>query len=305
MKNILKYTALLIVALMVTISCTDDDATRFPDFESGVSARVFLYPERSFVNFDDLGAASIAFDVYSYSTDIEQIVYKVQYLDADQPGVNYPTLDAITVPASAFVSGKATELEITAAELATLFELPGGVAHLSGGDSFVFTAEATLTDGRVFTAENSAPSITGGATPSFTTTFTAYVGCPSPVDQIEGTYEATMIYNNFDIGIGTTVEVEVTFVGPEPFRYSVTDHTAELYVPFGGEQYEADFYDICGTTVLQPATSFGGVTNLIDPSDPNLLAPMIDLSGAQPTFVLNWFEDNNGIAASVRFVKKP
>jgi hypothetical protein len=305
MKNIIKYTVLLVVSLLVTISCTDDDATRFPEFQQGVSARVFLYPERSFVNFDDLSSASIAFDVYTFSTDLQQIVYKVQYLDADNQDTNYPTLDAITVPASAFVAGKATELEITAAELATLFNLPGGVSHLSGGDSFVFTAEATLTDGRVYNAANSAPSITGGASASFTTTFTAYVGCPSPADQIAGTYEATMIYNNGSFGIGHTVEVEVTFVGPEPFRYNVTDHTAELYVPFGGEQYEADFYDICGTTVLQPAVSFGGVTNFVDPSDPNLLAPVIDLSGPQPTFVLNWFEDNNSVIASVRFVKKP
>jgi hypothetical protein len=305
MKNIFKYTVLVVASLLVTISCTDDDATRFPEFQQGVSARVFLYPERSFVNFDDLSGASIAFDVYTFSTNLQQVLYKVQYIDADDADADYPTLDAITVPASAFVSGKATELEITAAELATLFELPGGVAHLSGGDSFVFTAEATLTDGRVFTAANSAPSITGGATPSFTTTFTAYVGCPSPADQIAGTYDAIMIYNNFGLGIGNTVEVEVTFAGPEPFRYNVTDHTAELYVPFGGEQYEADFYDICGTTVLQPAVSFGGVTNLVDPSDPNLLPPVIDLSGPQPTFVLNWIEDNNVIVASVRFVKKP
>jgi hypothetical protein len=305
MKNIFKYTALIVASLLVTISCTDDDATRFPEFATGVSARVFLYPERSFVNFDDLSSASVAFDVYTFSADLQQVVYKVQYLDADQPDANYPVLDAITVPASSFVSGKATELEITAAELAGLFELPGGVTHLSGGDSFVFTAEATLTDGRVFTAANSAPSITGGATPAFTTTFTAYVGCPSPADQIAGTYDAIMVYNNFGIGIDNSVEVEVTFVGPEPFRYRVTDHTAELYVPFGGEQYQADFYDICGTTVLQPATSFGGVTNFVDPGDPDLLPAVIDLTGAQPTFVLNWFEDNNGIVASVRFVKKP
>jgi hypothetical protein len=66
----------------------------------------------------------------------------------------------------------------------------------------------------------------------------------------------------------------------------------------------ADFYDICGQTILQPAASFGTVLNYVATGDANFGAPVIDTSTPQTTFVLNWNETNNGILASVRFVKK-
>lgn len=303
MKNILKYTFILSM-ILIAISCRDEDSVRFPDLGTGVNARLILYPERSFINFADLASASIAFDIYSQNKDLSEIVYSITYVEASSPNTVYPTVPAITVPGSAFVDGKATGLEITAEQLATLLGLPDGKDHFEGGDKITFTAMAKLTDGRTFTAANSAPSITGGGSASFTTQFDVFVGCPSPQAEIAGEYWSIMEYNNAGEPIGDTVDVTVTFVGPEPFRYRVTDHTVELYVPFGGTQYQADFYDICGQTILQPAASFGVVLNYIDP-DPNFLPPVIDTSTPQTEFVLNWNETNNGVLASVRFVKKP
>lgn len=305
MKNILRYTLLISTFVFAAIACKDDEEVRFPEFGSGVTGRVVLYPERSYVNLDDLSNASVAFDIYTINNDLQEIVYTATFNDADSAELEFAGVTAVSVPASAFSSGKATEIEITATELATLFNFPGGVSYLEGGDSFTFNATATLTDGRTFNAANSAASIVNGAAASFTTAFTVYVGCPSPVDAIEGTYVSIMDYNNFDIGIDAEVEVKVTFVGPEPFRYRVTDHTAELYTCCGGGQYAADFYDICGTTIVQPTSHlFGGVINLNPAGDPDFGAPTIDTSTPQTTFVLNWLETNNGIEASVRFVKK-
>jgi hypothetical protein len=302
MKNILNYIS--ITLLIIAVSCRDEDLVRFPDTASGVNARAILYPERSFINFSDLANASIAFDVYSENTDLEQIVYSATFVEASSPGTVYPTVPAITINASDFVNGKATELEITADEIAALFNLPGGKDYFEGGDKVSFTAVATLTDGRTFSAANSAPSITGGQAPSFTTQMDVFVGCPSPQGSIAGEYWSIMEYNDFDLAIGDTVDVTITFAGPEPFRYHVTDHTVELYVPFGGTQYAADFYDICGQAILLPATSFGNVINL-QTSDPNFLAPVINTSTEQTELVLNWNETNNDIHASIRFVKKP
>src|SRR5689334_17236894 len=189
MKNIFKYTWLIALSLLVAVACEDKDAVRFPDLQQGVNARLVLYPERSYINFDDLSSASVAFDVYSKSKNLDHLIYSVQYFDASDPGTTYDEVDAITVPASAFVSGKATEVEITADELTALFGLPGGTAYLGGGDFFVFNARAVLKDGRVISATNSAPSITGGNNASFTTTFTTFVGCPSAIP--DGTYTAT------------------------------------------------------------------------------------------------------------------
>src|SRR5688572_11521804 len=178
MKNILNY--IFILLLIIAVSCRDEEIVRFPDVSSGVNARAILYPERSFINFSDLANASIAFDVYSQNTDLEEIVYSATFVEASSPETVYPTVEAITVPGSAFVEGKVTELEITADELAALFNLPGGKDYFEGGDRITFTTVATLTDGRTFSAANSAPSITGGPAASFTTRMDVFVGCPSP-----------------------------------------------------------------------------------------------------------------------------
>ncbi len=305
MKNIFKNIIFAALALVLTISCRDESVVRFPNLITGVNARLILYPERSFINFSDLDNASVAFDIYSENKDLDEIVYTATFVEASSPNTVFPSIDVITVPASAFVNGKATELEITADELAIALNLPGGKDYFEGGDRITFTAAAKLTDGRIIDASNSAASITGGGASSFTTQFVVFVGCPSPQAEIAGEYWSIMEYNNFDLAISDTVDVTVTFVGPEPFRYRVTDHTVELYVPFAGTQYQADFYDICGQSILQPARSFGAVVNFVDPSDPNFLPPVIDLSTPQTEFVLNWHETNNDILASVRFVKKP
>lgn len=305
MKN-LKYKTILIATLLAcVVACRDEDVIRFPDLEEGATARVVLYPERSFINFDNLSTASIAFDIYTVNNNISEVVYEATYVDASAPEDVYESVDVITVLGADFLNGKATEVEISAEDLAAAFELPGGATYFEGGDNITFKARVVLNDGRVIDESNSAPSITGGGNSSFTTQFVAYVGCPSPVDAIEGTYISTMVYDNFGLSTDAPIEVEVEFVGPEPFRYRVTDHTAELYVPFGGTQYEADFYDICGQAILQPATSFGGVINYIpDPAETDFGSANIDTSTPQTVFYLNWNETFNGIFASVRFEKK-
>lgn len=303
MKNILNYIFLLSVILVLGVSCRDEEAVRFPEVKEGVNARVILYPDRSFINLDDLNQSSVAFDIYSINSDIEEIVYTAHFTDADSTNAIFPSFTAFTVSGADFASGKVTELEMTAAEIAERFGLPGGTAYFEGADRVRFTTKVTLTDGRTFDATNSAPSITGSAAASFTTEFSVFVGCPSNQQAIAGEYEATMIYNNYGLDFNKTMDVTVTFVGPEPFRYHVTDHTVELYVPFGGTEYPADFYDICGQSIMLQSQSFGTVLNYVT-DDPQFLAPVIDTSTEQTTFVLNWNETSNVLQASVKFVKK-
>ncbi len=268
MKKNIKYIFILFTFLVIAISCRNEDDVRFPDVESGVNARLLLYPERSFINFADLSSASVAFDIYSENTDLEEIVYTATFVDASDPDAIFPPVPAITVPADAFVKGKATEIEITAQELATILGLPGGVDYFDGGDNITFTTSAKLKDGRVFSGSNSAPSITGGASSSFTTLFTVFVGCPSPVSDITGkTYTAEIHTEDSggsppfglpDSNIKTGVTI--TFVGPEPFRYQVSSHDAgwwgrpDITATEGGT---ADFFDICGTVIMQTKPSFG------------------------------------------------
>jgi hypothetical protein len=304
MKRIYSYILLILATGSLAISCRDDDAVRIPDFQTGVNARVILDPNKSYVNLSDLSKASVAFDIYSVNKDIDEITYTATFVDADSVEASFPSFKAFVVPGSAFVNGKAAALEITATQMAEKFGLPGGLSYLEGGDNITFTAQVKLKDGRIIDATNSAPSITGGGAASFTTAFTVYVGCPSDVNSIVGTYYSIMEYNDAGEPTGDTVVVTVTFAGPEPFRYQVTDHTVELYKPYGGKQYPATFYDLCGVAILQPTTSFGNVVNFSDPSDSNFLPPVIEQKDGTTQFVLNWWETFNNIKASVRFVKK-
>jgi hypothetical protein len=303
MKNILKYN-FIVALVLVALSCRDEELVRFPDVATGVNARLILYPDRSFIDFSNLNGASVAFDVYSINNDLEEIVYTATYVDANSPDTVYPPVEAIKVPGSAFVDGKATAVSISATELATALGLPGGVNHFEGGDNITFTAKAKLTDGREFDANNSAPSITGGAAASFTTLFTVFVGCPSPAAAItEPTYTATIHLEDSGGGppfglpdSNTETGVTIAFVGPEPFRYRVSSHDAnwwgrpDIADADGGP---ADFFDICGAIVMQPKGSFccgGAVDSGGGTYDP-----------ATGIITMNWYNEANDIFGFVTY----
>jgi hypothetical protein len=96
-------------------------------------------------------------------------------------------------------------VEITAAEIATKFNLAGGIDFLGGGDSFTITAAAKLKDGRVFDGSNSAPSITEGNNASFTQKFTVFVACPFVLAEAVGFY--TITRDDFQTWLDDQVEI--------------------------------------------------------------------------------------------------
>jgi hypothetical protein len=153
MKNIFKHIALLILFFTMAVSCRDEDVVRFPDVATGVNARLILYADRSFINLDELSTSSIAFDIYSVNNDIDEIVYSATFEDASSPNTVFPPADAIRVPGSAFSNGKATEIQITATELATALGLPGGAAYFGGGDKITFKATAKLREPRFYSRQ--------------------------------------------------------------------------------------------------------------------------------------------------------
>jgi hypothetical protein len=188
MKILLRYTLILAASVFLTIACRDEDAVRFPELQSGINARLVVHPDKLVLNFLEIDNAAVVFDIYSQNKDIDEITYTVTFTDAGVPTQKFPTVEIKKVPGSAFVNGKASDITITATELATAFNLPGGAAYLSGGDNFTFFTSAKLKDGRVFTAANSATSISTGTNSSFTTTFKLFVSCPFVTDDAVGTY---------------------------------------------------------------------------------------------------------------------
>jgi len=309
MKNILYK--LLPVALFFGIVLSCKEESNLPSgILTGINARaVFAYPDNTYVNFNDLANAAIKFDLYSKNTDIDKIEYSGTYTSFVSGTTTASTL-VKTIHGSDFSGGKVTGVTMTANDLATAFGVAGGAAGLAGGDVFNFTVKAYLKDGRTFDASNIAPSIGNSpTTSSFTSKFTAYVGCPSDATAIAGKYTLIMTYTDdpADFPTPSTPEtVTITFKGPEPFRYNITEITAKAYVPFGGQAagYPGDFYDICGTPVLLPSgTQFGTVVNYVGPVPPFSTA-VIDASTANTHIVMNMWETNNDIKWTLDLVKQ-
>ena len=224
-------------------------------------------PNRTFIDLDNISTSGLGLDIYTENTDIQKIDYSVVFADFDSAEVFIPPMPVFTVSKSDFVNGKAS-VTVTAVQLAEVLGVPGRIDWFSGGDSFTFVPTATLDDGRVFTAANSAGSISGNPTSSFSTVTTAFVGCASPSAAITGkTYTASIVALNSaglpPFGLpNTNTRTGVTIIapGPEPFRYRVSSHDAGWFARPDIADIEggtADFYDICGTVITLPIPSFG------------------------------------------------
>jgi hypothetical protein len=222
-------------------------------------------------------------------------------------GINSDTIPVISFSQSDFDSngGVLRDIEITSQQLADVLSIPGGVGSLLGGDSFTLLNYTTLTNGITYPSPtvngntNVTPNVNNAtATTSFTSNITVFVGCPSDQSDFVGTYSAEITACSGAFGpifLGNSVEgVTITFAGPEPFRYLISDITAESYVAFGGTAYPGNFYDICGDPAMLPAATFG-VT--------------VDTGGGiwdpdAGTLTLNVHETNNDIFWTIVFTKE-
>lgn len=283
-------------------ACQDEDAIRVPEIADAPNVRFQWDPLYGFINFDDLENTFVRYDLFSESTNIETV--ELQTIYASVSGTN-DTAIVKTYTQADFNSnsGAIYDEDISANDLATAFGIT--LADFSGGDSFIFNNITTLTDGTVYPSptingnSNVSPTIVGqSATASFTTSNTAYVGCPSDASSIVGTYMATIVTQNsagnppFGLPNTSSREVTVTTSSPEPFRYTVSSHDAGWWARPDVTATEAgpgDFYDICGTTIMQPITSFGfgganhfpGGAGSIDPNT--------------GVITLNWYNSFNDI----------
>jgi hypothetical protein len=219
MKIFLKYTMILAASVFLVMACRDEDAVRFPELQSGINARVVIDTENSFFNLGNIETTYVQLHIYSENKDIDHITYSATYTSV-AAGTTSDTVEIITVQGSDFKGG-VVDIQISAADLASKFSLANSTADLGGGDSFVFTTEATLKDGRVYTASNSASSISTGTNSSFTTTFTLNVACPSfePTDAV-GTY--TLSSDPGEWGTAANLQVQIV-AGPDENQFTIKD----------------------------------------------------------------------------------
>ncbi|QSE97291.1 hypothetical protein [Fulvivirga lutea] len=273
MKNIFKY-SLILFSLVFFASCEDEDTQRIPtdDLGTGPNVRIVLDQDFLFINLDDLSSAKSVFEIFSENpNDIAQVDISVSYTSQDGTvTTGSVVLETVTGAEIAAAGGNLTGLEITATEIVNGLAELTSLNDIGGGDLFTFTNTTTMVDGRVYPEatiggnSNVTPNIVNSAgTTSFTSNWQLYVGCASPVEDIVGEYTSEIVDTNYGGFLGDRNEdVTITFKGPEPFRYEISDISSLAYVPFGGTAYPADIYDICGAPVMFPTNTFGGTTQV-------------------------------------------
>lgn len=271
MKLLYKYISVLVLGLLI-LSCEDEDTLRIPqEFGKGPNVRIVVDPNNSFINVEDFSGSKLVYDLYSESKNLDKIELLVAY-NEDGVFVDTVVIKSYTQADINAANGVLKGEQVSSQELASAFGVD--VTDIAGGDYFVFINRTTMDDGTVYPSVtvggnlNITPNIINSSnTTSFTSGFTVYAGCPSPKEDIEGTYTAEIVTQdsggNPPFGLpdtNTLTGVTITWVGPEPFRYRVSSHDAgwwarpDITATEGGS---ADFFDICGTIIMQPKASFG------------------------------------------------
>lgn len=224
MKNQLRYITLLSLAVFIG-SCEDEDKYPIPDFTKS-SIPVFTQKDgdTGFVDFMDLNATNLAFDVDRLGTE------EVTSIDVVITFNNNETGESETVTHST-VTSFPQGVSLSFSELISLFPPEVVTADtLSLGDSFIVGGYVLLADGRY---------LDGGYSPSVVANDPVYltynVACASA---LAGTYDLTLISG--ENGEASSLPGE-TIVQISPGYYELSDMTMELF----GFPIRYRFTDIC------------------------------------------------------------
>ena len=296
MKNILKY--ITVIAVMIALnSCEDESQVRFPSFENkGPNVRVEIDPEFGFINFENLTAFKAKYDLFSESTNLDVVELRV-FMTSGGVNTDTVTMRTYTQAEISAAGGVVLNEEIPLQEIVDALGVALG--DIVGGDNFTLLNRTTMANGIVYPTvtvagnSNVTPNIQAAtATTSFFSQYIYFVGCPSDPLDFEGEYASLITAGNY-FG-GQTNDVTISFKGPEPFRYVISDISALAYAPFGGTAYPGDIYDICGVPQMLPTNTFG---NTVDTGggtwDP-----------VNGVLVLNVFEQFNGLSWTIEFTRK-
>ncbi len=302
MKNILKYISVL-AFIFVFNSCVDENEVRIPSLDNkGPNVRVVIDQDFGFIDFENLSESKAKFDLYSISTNLNMVELRIFMTTASG---NSDTVTMRTYTQAEFTSagGEIRNEEITVQEMVDAVGV--NLGDVVGGDNFTLLNRTTMADGSVYPSQtvngnsNVTPNIAAAtATTSFFTQYVYFVGCPSNQPDFVGEYTSEITTSGGNFGPvfdgATNDDVTIAWIGPEPFRYVISDISALAYVGFGGTAYPGDFYDICGVPQMLPTSTFGTT---------------IDTGGgtwdlANGVLTLNVIEQNNGITWTIVFTKK-
>lgn len=263
----------LATLLLFTTACVDEE--RLPlvvldTVEKGAYPRLIDQSDKLINLFDVAGSA------YTYSVEfvdeeggalVQEYVLDLVYDDNNPANGDKSTgpVEYLKYSASDFSAGengylKAPTVTITGPEAFSA----AGVSEddVMAGDNFMFQGRITLTDGRVFSQNNSSATVVG---PAFRGhfNFTLPAACPSALD---GTYS----YTSTDIWCnGGSQSGEVNIVGQGGGVYIFSDWAFGSYIPcYGGGTAGGSlfFTDVCAEVTFTGFTDSFGDTWTFDSS---------------------------------------
>mgnify|MGYP001796556791 CR=1 FL=1 len=287
----IKYIAFLCILIGIG-ACETDVETALETVERGGTVKATVDPEHSSINLlADIETLTVEFDLQPFDANgndgdlIDRLEISLQFT---------PNEGATTTPV---IISTETDLNTRIVyQVTDMVDLVEGLTTDDLGPSDVFTLSfnVVMTDGREFGPANTAAAICGTAGSNGTCTINVPVICPSNTEEFVGSYSSEITASNFAGFIGNTNDVTITFSGPEPFRYTISDISALSYAPFGGTEYPGDIFDICGVPQMQPTTTFGQTTDIGGGTwDP-----------VNGVLTLNVFEAFNGLSWTIVFTKK-
>jgi hypothetical protein len=291
MKNLLKYSILTLVALVVIAlnACEEERWGNIPNLDNNIGAvtLVNVNPDKTFYNaLNDLATEEVEFqlDVDGFEiTEINSIDVELIFTENDATldaegnpaDVTYdPVLvsnvDASTLPAT--ITFSATEA-LTAIQT---FKPGFTIDSLEVGDGFNLIFPINTADGRRLTTALSSELCNEPVQPSFGGCNVAwFISCPSDIPT--GTYNTTVTTAQSTDGCCTAPITDfkstVAITSPSTGVYSVDDIFAGLYI----EWYDVygltfkvpqNFSDVCNNLTTSFIDPFGGAVIMTGTYDP-------------------------------------
>ena len=270
MKNIFKYSLLL--GLIVSISSCSTDDKVVDEVLNGVTNGAVLRTIAINSNELPIGVAEAAFSVEVEEQDNQDgaLLQSVDVFatfadnsadDGDTTGANFNEFSLGTIDASAFAPGPFGLPRTTITY--SLDALNAGAnlspSQLFGGDTFTIRLSLNLTDGRVFSVDETAGVVTGGFFGS-PFQYIATVTCPLDATYAVGTYDLSIVEGVFP-AFGATIdwiEEPVSLINGTGDTNRIIENAC--YLPeFGTFCGPLNFNLVCGSVIMPNQAPGGGV----------------------------------------------
>jgi len=282
MKNLNIF--LTLAFLLVFSACEKDRSfIEFKDLEYGAVPRLTDGVNGEFDFFNPTGS-SIDFTVEFYDENqgknVQSYAWTVAYINKTTNEVGA----AANIGSFSASDFKPNDFGLPSIKIEFTFQqaldaLGLTTADINGGDAIRFEATLTKTDGKVFTRNNTGPSVISNG-PAFGAwfVFDQNIVCPSA---IEGTYTSTATGTSTDgcCPDEITVTSEVTLTAKGSGVYTISDWSAGMYL---------EWYDVYGITAeTDLSTGFIDACGKITVSDPTYAEPFGETLAGSGAFDAN------------------